>query len=218
CTSGNPEGWVYNQFNEICPQDGVPIPFWWSRLLEDPDFQVELVEDWRNLRQSELRTDNLLAKVDSMQNLLAEAQLRNFERWEVLGNYVWPNFFVGNTYEEEMTWLKNWLSDRLNWMDANIDFLLSTSSFFPKQASKVFPNPFQKQLNLAYSATALIEDAVFQITDVTGKVVFSRQLNLMPNQTHYSIDFQSNELADGVYFYSLEKDEFILASGKLVKE
>ncbi|MEN0051354.1 MAG: CotH kinase family protein, partial [Bacteroidota bacterium] len=47
CTSGNPEGWVYNQFNEICPQDGVPIPFWWSRLLEDPDFQVELVEDWR---------------------------------------------------------------------------------------------------------------------------------------------------------------------------
>lgn len=218
CTSGNPEGWVYNQFNEICPQDGVPIPFWWKRLLEDPDFQIELIENWRTLRQTELSTENILAKVDSMQTLLVEAQRRNFERWEVLGNYVWPNFFVGNTYEEEMTWLKNWLRDRLNWMDNNIDFLLPTFSFLPNQSSEVFPNPFQKQLTITYQTSTTIAGVMFYITDITGKVVYSEQLDLIPNQVNYSIDFQSNELADGIYFYRLEKEEFILASGKIVKK
>ncbi|MEL6720517.1 MAG: CotH kinase family protein, partial [Bacteroidota bacterium] len=190
----------------------------WTRLLEDPNFQVELVEDWRNLRQNELRTENVLAKVDSMQNLLAEAQLRNFERWEVLGNYVWPNFFVGNSYEEEMTWLRNWLSDRLDWMDRNIDFLLPTSSFLANPNSKVFPNPFQKQLTIAYQTTAPIVEVTLQITNVTGQLVYSKQLDLVPTQLHYSIDFLPNELANGIYFYSLEKEDFILASGKLVKE
>jgi len=218
CTSGNPEGWVYNQFNEVCPQDGVPIPFWWKRLLEDPNFQIELVEDWRTLRQNELSTDKVIAKVDSMQTLLAEAQTRNFARWEVLGNYVWPNFFIGNTYEEEVTWLKNWLTDRLNWMDANIDFLLPIQTFLPHQSSSVFPNPFQKQFTLAFSPTTIISNATLQITDASGKVVYSEQLNISLNQQGYSIDIQSDNLKNGIYFYSLKKEELILTSGRIVKE
>jgi len=33
---------------------------------------------------------------------------------------VWPNTFVGETYQEEVEFLKEWLTERLTWMDANI--------------------------------------------------------------------------------------------------
>jgi hypothetical protein len=36
------------------------------------------------------------------------------------GEHVWPNTSVGETYQEEVEFLKEWLTERLTWMDANI--------------------------------------------------------------------------------------------------
>ena len=55
---------------------------------------------------------------DTLNNL--ENAERNFQRWPVLGEWVWPNQFVGSTYEEEVNYLKDWLNQRLIWMDAQI--------------------------------------------------------------------------------------------------
>jgi hypothetical protein len=68
-----------------------------------------------------LRTDRILAEVDSTALYLTEAQQRNFERWPILGTHVWPNSFVGETYQQEIEYLKDWLRERTAWMDANID-------------------------------------------------------------------------------------------------
>ena len=48
---------------------------------------------------------------------------KNFQIWDVLGNYVWPNYFVGQTYDEEVVYLKTWINDRLLWMDGAIQNL-----------------------------------------------------------------------------------------------
>ena len=37
-----------------------------------------------------------------------------------MGNYVWPNYYVGNTYQDELVFLKTWISNRLAWIDSNI--------------------------------------------------------------------------------------------------
>jgi hypothetical protein len=34
-----------------------------------------------------------------------------------LNEYVWPNAYVGGSYESELGYLKNWIMDRLDWMD-----------------------------------------------------------------------------------------------------
>jgi hypothetical protein len=62
----------------------------------------------------------MLADIDSLALYLDEAQERNFRRWPILGGHVWPNTFVGETYQEEVEFLKGWLTERLAWMDANI--------------------------------------------------------------------------------------------------
>ena len=48
---------------------------------------------------------------------LQEAQQRNFKRWRILGRAVWPNWYVGSTYAEEVNWMKQWIEQRLAWID-----------------------------------------------------------------------------------------------------
>jgi hypothetical protein len=43
-----------------------------------------------------------LAVVDVHLAELGAAQVRNFKRWPILGRRVWPNTFVGDSYEEEI--------------------------------------------------------------------------------------------------------------------
>jgi len=75
---------------------------------------------WDELRAGPWQTDSIMQFIDEQAAILEEAQVRNFERWQVLGIYLWPNAFIGNTYEEEITYLKTWTTARLNWMDANM--------------------------------------------------------------------------------------------------
>ncbi|MGB1123457.1 MAG: hypothetical protein ACPG08_08020, partial [Flavobacteriales bacterium] len=63
---------------------------------------------------------NIHATIDSIEILLAEAQIRDHIRWPRLGQYVWPNAFIGATYEEEMTFMRDWIDARLAWLDASI--------------------------------------------------------------------------------------------------
>ena len=33
---------------------------------------------------------------------------------------MWPNYYVGNTFQDEIVYLKNWIDDRLTWLDNNM--------------------------------------------------------------------------------------------------
>ena len=48
---------------------------------------------------------------------------QNFIYWPIIGKWIWPNSFVGNTYEEEITFLKEWIDRRLSWLDQHMGFL-----------------------------------------------------------------------------------------------
>lgn len=217
CTSGNPTGWVFNQFNTICPEDRVPIPFWWERLMEDPNFQTALVDDWRDLRQNTLSNAAILAKVDSMQQLLAEAQVRNFERWDVLGQYVWPNFFVADTYAAEMSWLKTWIVDRLAWMDQNIGLLLKVESEVVPDNNRAYPNPFRDRIFITLPAASAQQLYQVQLVDALGKVVWAQEVVASDGFIECAAP-QLVNLPVGVYFYQVKDKDMMLIEGKLVKE
>jgi hypothetical protein len=55
--------------------------------------------------------------IDSNLLVLDQAISRNFKRWPILGTYEWPNSFVGTNYSHEMSYLRDWIGDRLNWMN-----------------------------------------------------------------------------------------------------
>jgi hypothetical protein len=92
---------------------------WFTRLFEDPAFQTRVRERYAQLKQTGV-LDSLQRMVYSRANYLSVVQVRNFERWPVLGTYLWPNRLVLDTYVEETIALNLWLGDRLRWVDDNI--------------------------------------------------------------------------------------------------
>jgi len=156
CGGGNAnDGWALD-FNTVCSNDGWQIPFWWDRLLQDTTFQNKLKCRWEELREGPLYTDTLLNWIDSTTVYLDESQQRNFIRWPILSTYVWPNNFVGGSYQAEIDYMKTWISDRLNWLDANIP-----GTCYPWTSSNdndlllshilIYPNPISEESVLFFN-------------------------------------------------------------------
>lgn len=154
CMKEKPEGFVIN-YNAICPEDGWLVPFWWSRLFQDEVFSAKVNVRWRELRNGPYATNKILSYVDSTAAVLnSESQQRNFQRWPVLGQYVWPNAFVGQTFQQEIDWMKTWITARLNWMDANLPLVITDLEKDSRPINfsvKTFPNPVHQNLELEYS-------------------------------------------------------------------
>jgi hypothetical protein len=91
---------------------------WYRRLFEDPDFGQRYVDRWAQWRTNVFATSNLLARIDALAIQLKEPATRNFERWPILGDTVDPEYFAGKTWEEDIQYMKTWLTNRLAWMDA----------------------------------------------------------------------------------------------------
>ena len=121
CSGNATDVWTY-KFNERCSGDFWLIPFWWERLMEDPAFVSKLKLRWSELRGGVFSNAAILQKIDTYTEILTLSGgiQNNFERWPVLGEYVWPNNFIGNTYNEEREYLIDWVNDRVAWMDVAI--------------------------------------------------------------------------------------------------
>ena len=119
CDGANTEDW---ESQTLC---GGNNPFWFERLLEDDEYRDLLKCKWLDYRANQWSDENINLLIDSIALYLDEAQTRNFETWNILGNYVWPNAYVGNTYEDEIDTLNNWTSARLDWIDTNLEGLCS---------------------------------------------------------------------------------------------
>jgi hypothetical protein len=124
CKGENVDNWIF-KYNDYCPDDFWLVPFWWSKLLKDPYFANEVKSRWQELRQNALSDKIIFGKIDLLISELetSDAIKRNFERWSILDQWIWPNSYVGTTYESEISYLKTWLSQRLTWMDSNIPSL-----------------------------------------------------------------------------------------------
>ncbi|MBI9016778.1 MAG: lamin tail domain-containing protein [Phycisphaerae bacterium] len=97
----DPEGWY--EFTDID---------WYGRLFEDIDYMQKRIDRWQELRKNEFSIDNLYAIIDSMATEIGNAQVRNFDRWPD----VYPRF---DSWQGEVDYLKQWLADRVQWIDSN---------------------------------------------------------------------------------------------------
>ena len=117
--------WIY-QNNDVINEKDDPylIPFWWYKLNTDPDYVKALKSRWKKYRQSNLREDRLMATVDSLANVLTinGAESRNSLAWPRWRKYVWPNFYLAKNFQDEIDYLKQWLIDRLAWMDSQLGY------------------------------------------------------------------------------------------------
>ncbi|MDO8928047.1 MAG: CotH kinase family protein, partial [Bacteroidota bacterium] len=114
-TYGNADyynGWSTSgfQYQAYLGADYWQNPFWWNKLMQDPAYVNKLKKRWTTLRKKELSEQRITFVIDSLTSLIAEAKDRNYQRWPILGVKVWPNYYVGNNYASEVSWMKNWIT------------------------------------------------------------------------------------------------------------
>lgn len=193
CQGGSTSGWEIN-FNSICGGSGaLQNPFWWNRMLEDPLFANEVKCRWTQLRQGILSDSVLLNYIDSMALVLEIPASRHYQKWPILGTYVWPNNFVGTTYLSEINYLKTWIQNRTAWMDANMFGTCTANHLELLQTNLViYPNPTTSMLHIS----GLTGNGQFEIIDSFGKSLLS-----IPYHAE-SIDIDIRHLSNGIYFIS----------------
>ena len=78
---------------------------------------------WRMHREGPWSDDEIDARIDEAVKTIAPAVERNFERWPLLGEVIWPND-VGaesrTTYADEVAYLRSWLQQRTAWIDRSL--------------------------------------------------------------------------------------------------
>ncbi|HYV27743.1 MAG TPA: CotH kinase family protein, partial [Candidatus Eisenbacteria bacterium] len=103
--------WPLIRNNEIC---------WYRRLSQDPEFMQRVIDRWGELRKNQFAPATILGRIDEMAAQLNEAQVRNFQRWPILGQHVHPNSYVGETFADEVNWMKQWIQKRIAWIDSQM--------------------------------------------------------------------------------------------------
>ncbi len=90
---------------------------WFRRLFEDPDFAQRYVDRWAEWRANVFTTAHITARIDASTTQIREAAGRNFTRWPIIGVGIGPDYFAGRTWDEDLGYLKSWITNRIAWMD-----------------------------------------------------------------------------------------------------
>lgn len=112
-------GWAHH-IND-CPTDNVS-PGWYIKLLEDSTFANALRCRYETLREQILSNEYLDIYIDSVANLVSNAQERHYQKWPTLGfNVGTPEVGpIPDTFQGEIDFLKDWIALRLGWLDENL--------------------------------------------------------------------------------------------------
>lgn len=200
------------------------VPFWWRRLLADSSFVSAIASRWAELRTSTLSSTRLEHRIDSLVSLLDEAQARHFARWQLLGTYVWPNGYVGETWMEEIEYLKSWMWARLDWMDQHIrtiawppDSIINTVSEptpSMNHAMTVWPVPARGDVTLALKFPSATVATVI-VFDVLGREVHRRVVDAR-DASERLLSMQLHGLPSGLYRAAMYAGDVVVASARIL--
>jgi hypothetical protein len=213
-------GWYIEHittFSNIPSDEPYLTPSWWRRLFDDSYFRDRMYARWEELKTNVLSSQHFNNYVDSLVLLLEESRIRNFEKWPVIGKWVWPNYFVGQTYSSEIEYLKNWTANRIHWINNNMvggpSSIEDSDNEFPSEffLDQNYPNPFNAstQIKFTLPVESDVKLTIYNLLGNKVEVIF----NGRRTAGTYNINWNAGNLPSGVYFCQLKS----VANVKLIK-
>ena len=148
-----------------------------NRILSDPYAIETLGSIWKNMRDSgAFSQDSLWAYVDSLGTVMDKSQKLNFTRWDNLDQLLTLQQFAPGTYQGELDIIKNYLNERIRWIDKKLGYKDYDDDDIPTDTLLIISSPedflaFQKAVNY-YGLTGLNGriDADLDLTSVSSKM------------------------------------------------
>jgi hypothetical protein len=134
----NIEGWQFQSMGM-----GSTTCDWFYKLMQDSSFKNKVIARWQELRRGPLSDAQLTARVAELTAPLTNAAKRNFQKWNILNTATVGGFGTQTTqtWEEQITILKNFLSKRAAWIDSqwNTSVPTPTSTLTPTPTNTPVP-------------------------------------------------------------------------------
>jgi hypothetical protein len=90
---------------------------WYARLFQDPAFEQRVRARWNALRAAGA-IDGLFPYIDRRAAWVSQAQVQNFQRWDILNTVLPPDLSpVRGPYDVHVQEMKVWLQRRVTWMN-----------------------------------------------------------------------------------------------------
>jgi hypothetical protein len=177
-------------------------------MLSDSAFVRELGQEYGFQRKfGALQSEKINKHIDTLANILKEPIVRNFQKWPILGTYVWPQPTpYAGTWEQEVNELRNFLNQRLQWLDNNIQTNFAITANEPELAEitiNAFPNPFLERININIQSL-FAEKTKIRLSDNLGKIIFEQTETLQIGNNDFYIELPQNEVVSGLKYLTIE--------------
>lgn len=202
-------GWLYTNTGV----NGDHRIHWWSTMMNDRNYRKRLVTRWQVLRAGAFHTDSIMSYIENTASYLSEAAQRNFARWPVIGNYVWPNAFIGSTWRQELDYLKNWTNERLQWIDSNIEEagVLPDDPYYA--SFNIYPNPSRGKVSIEFYSGSE-ERILVELFDLTGRKINSKLFDPAPGGNQY-ITYDFPKKVSGYYIIRISQGGILAGRQKI---
>ena len=194
-----------------------------QQLFRDTALTHEFSRRWKILRTGFLAENTFLSLVDSLTNNIKESRLKNYEVWPILDKqYLWP-VTPTYTYDDDVTVIKNFTTQRMKWMDENVDKIyfapLEIDTYkagMTNLAINIYPNPFADHISVnLYDVSGEFK---ISIQNIEGKTICSKLSSNIDGTAN--IQFTSNDMQNkknGIYFLMIYKNGRLLNASKIIR-
>ena len=205
-------GWAY-RIDECYPW---PSPSGWIvRLMQDDQFVDAMYTRYFQLRETFLSNESIHHYIDSVAELVSDAQVRHYERWDILGRDVGAPEHppIPDTYAGEIDRLKEWIDKRLTWLDANMPgkFIVSGTDnnigLSENILIRLFPNPATNDIYVE-SDRVIRQVSIYNTSGIMEKMVGP------DNRYTYHLDVSN--LAGGLYFMKVTFEDNTLKTMRFI--
>jgi len=166
--------------------------------MEDDVFKNRLICRWEELRETLISAEAFNENIDQIDEQIRVGMERNHSTWPEDQLTIDLNWASTNSYVADVATLKQWISDRIDWMDQE---LASIKETYIKKPVKLYPNPTaDHRFNVSYfleSATAI----QFQIYDISGKAILSG--SVAGEKGTNTLEIQNFHAGAGMYLFEL---------------
>ena len=111
-------------------------------IVNTASTQDSLRKVWEEARYKGLDEENLVAFIDSLEDEIMQSQELNFIRWPIMNERVHMNPIVWGSYEAEVGNVRDYVVDRISWMDNRLGAVIDPALFVDQ--------PFVNNGNNAY--------------------------------------------------------------------
>jgi len=186
------EGWQYKVY---LGGDYWQNPFWVSKLYNDPVFKNKFAKRWNELKNNILSYETISKFIDDCVNKISDAKTRNFEKWNQCFDgvtYIWPNKNKFTSYEAEINYLKNWIKQRLDWLNKNVPAEYSNIDWIEKN-DKLF---------IRYDGN--LTENIFYLNDFINSIHNIDSITFVANNSNIKIKL----IDDKIFAYVNSSEEF----------